>query len=139
MFTVYALLLECQFSWFEDPITKYIPELRTKPSNGVDDVRWEAVTLGALATQLAGFGRNCMSSLNQTTQVLSNEIFANSACALGKLGDTSTIGLPLAAYCFPHIPSSDIPTCVATALQTGCGQEGTPLAIFVVRFMLHKI
>jgi CubicO group peptidase (beta-lactamase class C family) len=60
MFTVYALLLECGFKCFEDPITKYVPELKNaKFNNEIDTEQWEQVTLGALASQMSGIGRDC--------------------------------------------------------------------------------
>ncbi|KAK3292926.1 beta-lactamase/transpeptidase-like protein [Chaetomium fimeti] len=44
---------------FEDPITKYVPELRTLKSQAREDspiwaVEWDEVTLGALASHMAG-------------------------------------------------------------------------------------
>jgi hypothetical protein len=72
--TVLAFLMEAGDVYFNDPITKYIPELAaaaaaSKPNKNstsgwdyIDDVQWNDVTVGALASQMAGIGRSCMSS-----------------------------------------------------------------------------
>lgn len=61
LFTVYTLLLRGGFDVFEDPVTKYVPELRKESSdfNAVEDVDWDEVTVGALASQLSGILRDC--------------------------------------------------------------------------------
>jgi hypothetical protein len=60
LFTTYALILKCGFKCFEDPIIDYVPELRGAPGGDViDSVQWEEVTIGALAAQLSGIGRDC--------------------------------------------------------------------------------
>ena len=69
VYTVLAWLAERGDAEWSQPITKYIPELRGKPtaSNGnLDPVRsvdWEDVTLGALAGQISGIGRDCTYAL----------------------------------------------------------------------------
>ncbi len=64
VFTVLALILhEDKFSW-DDPITKYVPELRSLHAcaNGSASlpikVEWDQVTLRALSSQLAGIPRD---------------------------------------------------------------------------------
>lgn len=72
---VYALQLYIarhtigSISW-DDPITKYIPELRAiaqkQKENGFDpvsEVQWESITLRALASQLGGLSRDCKFAL----------------------------------------------------------------------------
>ena len=56
MFTVYALLLKCGFHCFDDPITKHVPELLQENASGAN---WEDITVGALASQMSGIGRDC--------------------------------------------------------------------------------
>lgn len=56
MFTVYALLLECGFDCFNDPVTKYVPELLEE---NFGNPSWNDITVGALAGQLSGIGRDC--------------------------------------------------------------------------------
>ena len=66
LFTVFALLLQEGTIIFDDPVTKYIPELAdiaktqiTGKFDPVSQVAWKDVTIGALASHLAGIGRDC--------------------------------------------------------------------------------
>jgi hypothetical protein len=66
VFTVLAFLAEAgDFDW-NQPITKYLPELAKlagrRESNDFDNVRetdWDDITIGALASQVSGLGRDC--------------------------------------------------------------------------------
>lgn len=64
VFTVWTVLTAIGDKHFNDPITKYIPELAdAKPNttaiyDDIDNVRWEDVTLGDLASQSAGIARD---------------------------------------------------------------------------------
>lgn len=67
--TVLALLLRENKVHFDDPITKYVPELaqftarqEAEAMGEPDDVavpQWSQITVGALASQLADIGRSC--------------------------------------------------------------------------------
>lgn len=70
MFTVYALLLECGFQCFEDPIVKYIPELRDKAELG-SGIDWNDITIGALASQMSGIGRDCKYQFSGSSSIYS--------------------------------------------------------------------
>lgn len=60
MLTVYALLIKCGFQCFEHPISRYVPELANLIStDSTEHVDWDEVTVGALASQLSGIGRDC--------------------------------------------------------------------------------
>jgi len=63
LFTVYALLLECGWKCWDDSISQYIPELHravsARPLNAIDEPDWGQITVGALASQLSGVGRDC--------------------------------------------------------------------------------
>ena len=66
LFTVLGLLVKEGTVLFDDPVTKYIPELADiaktqtgKTFNPVSEVQWKDVTIGALASHLAGIGRDC--------------------------------------------------------------------------------
>ena len=72
VFTVLALLLQEDVNW-DDPVTKWIPELGTRPERYPDPadehgegeeeyklmnhVHWESITLRSLASQLSGIAR----------------------------------------------------------------------------------
>lgn len=72
LFTIFMLLIEKGFGSMQDPVADYIPELRdaivdlfrnsTNWDNGIDFTKWNEVTLGELATHLAGIGRDCKRS-----------------------------------------------------------------------------
>jgi len=59
VFTVLAALQESSIS-FEDPILKYLPKLKEKQPEGseLDAVKWDEITIGALASHVAGVGRD---------------------------------------------------------------------------------
>lgn len=62
--TVLALLVQTGKVSLKDPVTAHIPELGALASSSedgddVDKVRWEEVTLEALASHVAGIGRGC--------------------------------------------------------------------------------
>ena len=61
VFTVLGLLLLGDKISFSDPITKYVPELeqlkkQQNVQNAVTTVDWQAISIDALASQLAGVG-----------------------------------------------------------------------------------
>jgi hypothetical protein len=69
LFTVYALLLNNGTKYWNRPVTDFIPELRKAGHRSlyqdpsiIDHVQWDQVTVGALASQLSGIGRDCMFS-----------------------------------------------------------------------------
>lgn len=66
LFTVYSLLVEAGDGYWQDAVTQYVPELAAlssgDPQEGVADIteiRWEDITLGDLANQIAGLPRDC--------------------------------------------------------------------------------
>lgn len=61
--TVYTYLLATGDSSFNDPITKYVPELAEyaaiqNSSDTLGTVDWDSITVGALASQLSGISRD---------------------------------------------------------------------------------
>jgi hypothetical protein len=63
LFTVYTLLVNYGCEHWDDSITKYLPELQGA-ANLNDDasiahVDWSKITIGDLASQLSGIGRDC--------------------------------------------------------------------------------
>lgn len=65
VFTIYTLLLEIGDGYWNDPVTKHVPELaavaaaEAGQNDTIRHVRWEDITLGELASQMAGIGREC--------------------------------------------------------------------------------
>lgn len=61
LFTVYALLLNSGLEIWLKSVTDFVPELKAAASNNgsaVETVRWQEVTVRALASQLAGIARD---------------------------------------------------------------------------------
>jgi hypothetical protein len=66
VFTVLAWLAEVGDVHWNQPITKYIPELGKYPTDSsaagfdsVKDTAWDDITIGSLASQVSGLGRDC--------------------------------------------------------------------------------
>jgi hypothetical protein len=64
LMTVYSFLIQAGDVTFNEPVTKYVPELEAAAGNynatedPIDHVAWEEVTIGDLASQLADIGRD---------------------------------------------------------------------------------
>ncbi|KAI6784647.1 uncharacterized protein J7T54_006693 [Emericellopsis cladophorae] len=110
VFSVWTFLAEVGDERFNDPITKYVPELVSAQNNcassktvydDIDHVRWHEVTLGQLASHLAGIPRD------PAQGDMSAELAPEQAMALG----------------FPTLPDSDIPTCGVTGLLRACTRK----------------
>jgi CubicO group peptidase (beta-lactamase class C family) len=67
IFTVYNFLLNAGDTIWTQPITNYIPELAAIANRSSEDqveyTAWNDITIGSLATQLAGIPRDCTSAL----------------------------------------------------------------------------
>lgn len=63
IFTIYTWLVQDGDTRWNEPITKYIPELAAAADKAKDDpvgnADWGEVTIGALASQMAGIVRDC--------------------------------------------------------------------------------
>ncbi|KAH7349021.1 beta-lactamase/transpeptidase-like protein [Pyrenochaeta sp. MPI-SDFR-AT-0127] len=66
VFTVLAFLAEAGDVHWNQPVTKFIPELEkhvgratAEDFDGVKETAWDDITLGALASQVSGLGRDC--------------------------------------------------------------------------------
>lgn len=67
---VYAFLARLGDNYWNEPITKYIPELADAPvQDPIRDVNWAEVTLGSLAGQSSGITRDCKSRDGNATYV----------------------------------------------------------------------
>ncbi|KAI0194317.1 beta-lactamase/transpeptidase-like protein [Xylaria flabelliformis] len=62
IFTMLTFLAEAGDSYLNDPVTKYVPELEAlaakAPSDPIMSVDWSSVTLGNLASHMAGISRD---------------------------------------------------------------------------------
>ncbi|RAH73667.1 serine hydrolase domain-containing protein [Aspergillus aculeatinus CBS 121060] len=62
IWTILLMLIERGDMVFRDPVAKYVPEIRrmstNPPGNEIDSVRWKEVTIGQLASHLAGISRD---------------------------------------------------------------------------------
>lgn len=61
--TVYTMLSKLGYKYWDEPVTQYIPELANQMQNPVNDVNWEEVTLGSLASLMSGISRACTACL----------------------------------------------------------------------------
>jgi len=120
LWTVLLLLIETGDASFHDPIFKYIPELRdvvshAKDNNSyvdsVDHVQWEDVTVGEIASQMAGLERSCR-YLNPFVKH-----YLTAVVGLGDLARTSLVG----NLGFPHLRSSAVPKC---GIEPACTRSG---------------
>ncbi|KAH8422268.1 serine hydrolase domain-containing protein [Aspergillus melleus] len=69
IFTVWTLMATADDGVLDDVVTKYLPELESANRDAAEDadgfVAWERVTIGQLASHMAGIARDsCVSSLN---------------------------------------------------------------------------
>ncbi|KAJ1324101.1 serine hydrolase [Microdochium nivale] len=113
VFSVWTFLIEVGDEHFSDPITKYVPELASVRDNAtlepgtvyddIDSVRWDEVTLGQLASHLAGIPRDP----SQTD--MSASLLPQQGAALG----------------LPALDASEIPECGVTGLLRPCSRSET--------------
>lgn len=70
LWTAYIWLIAAGDSSWNEPITKYIPELEAIVAQGtssINNVNWTAITVGALASHMAGIGRDAAYSAELAT------------------------------------------------------------------------
>lgn len=69
LFTVYTLLVNYGWEHWDDNITKYLPELQGAANldddTSVAHADWSKITVGDLASQLSGIGRDCEFRMKQ--------------------------------------------------------------------------
>ncbi|KAI1735724.1 beta-lactamase/transpeptidase-like protein [Xylaria scruposa] len=96
LLTVYALLAEVSIDHLKDPVTKWVPELAEFINKGVNDtvsqVKWDEVTIEALASHGAGLDRDY--SLSDYANLINGTIAEKAA--------------------LPPLAPEDIPTCGTT-------------------------
>ena len=110
MWTVYLYLITVGDTSFNDPITRYVPELaqyaemnaENLETDDIDTVNWNDITVGSLASHLAGIGRD-----TPIDPVLEQSY------------------LP---YGLPHLPSSNVSFCGNQTLRWPCDRAGMPFS-----------
>ncbi|KAJ5292306.1 uncharacterized protein N7443_008259 [Penicillium atrosanguineum] len=96
LWTMFMFLLETDGDVFTDPITKYVPSLSTtsnatrKFTGKIDHIQWDGVTVGELASHLAGIPRDY---------------------GFGDMAVTETALQKLEKMGFPVLQGSEIPPC----------------------------
>jgi CubicO group peptidase (beta-lactamase class C family) len=107
LWSMYIYLIAAGDTSFNDPITKYVPELAHNAeidanrltTDTIDHVNWNDITVGALASQIAGIGRDVRlpPSFEQT----------------------------IAAYGLPPVPPSNASYCGDQSPPLPCDRAGT--------------
>lgn len=103
LLTTYLYLIEAGDTSFNDPITKYVPELAAYVANNAAELaadavgvlNWDAITVGALASQLAGVPRDAAPGPAQDQLIAKlTGLPAASAPNVSFCGDPSVVQLP---------------------------------------------
>ncbi|OCL06944.1 putative beta-lactamase [Glonium stellatum] len=100
LFTAYTLLVKAGNLNWNDPVTKYVPELaNASTANPIANSQWSDITVGALASHMAGVTRDY------------------------SLFDLSTQDYPFAALGLPTLNTSEIPPCGFGPGLTSCSRQ----------------
>lgn len=124
VFTVYAFLAGAGDTYWNEPVTKYVPELKQAASEmdaqsfPTQYVDWEEVTMGELASHMSGIGRDCKFR-NSTT------LFLRIGYLLPTDGNADLLSksLPFAGYGFPPIKNTSGVTCGTKGLCSRSGKQ----------------
>ena len=99
-FTVLTILLESDKIGWHDPVTKYIPQLKTTDDvNRIAQIKWEDVTVEALASQMAGINREFQSDI------------------------ANIPGIPWTSLGLPKLKRSEIPSCGYLTGSAPCSRD----------------
>ncbi|KAI5861567.1 beta-lactamase/transpeptidase-like protein [Durotheca rogersii] len=95
IYTIYAFIINAGDRLWNEPITKYVPELQAlaNRSDPVNNVAWDDITLGGLATQLTGIPREY--------------------ALLGELTQSKETKDRVVQLGFPPLPKDQLPPCGA--------------------------
>lgn len=92
LWTVYLFLLAAGDESWNDPITRFVPELQeiaqTQELDPTSNVDWESITVGALASHLAGIGRD------PTRAAALEKVFGDLGIPSQSNGSSSSCGAP---------------------------------------------
>ena len=127
IFSVYSFLIEAGDRYFNEPITKYLPELANlslpeQPGvlyDDINNVRWDEVTLGQLASQSAGILRDSAYPSNYHSRVLT-EVGTS-----GELVNQMSVAQAISDYGLEPLSKEETLSCdVSGASQ--CTRQGIP-------------
>jgi CubicO group peptidase (beta-lactamase class C family) len=123
IFTIWSVLIEAGDHIWNDPVTKYVPELeepaaKLNSGNEVNAVvDWRSVTVGQLASHMSGISRDCeffvLFALAQSLTIRN---------LVGYAGISKDIQDPI-AYGFPELPQG---TLIACSSYSECNRTGRP-------------
>ncbi|PCH06154.1 Beta-lactamase-related [Penicillium occitanis (nom. inval.)] len=103
IFTVYTMLVNYGWEHWDEAITDYLPELEDATNLSGDtsltSVDWNKITIGDLASQLSGIGRDY------------------------SYGDVATLDIPWTEAGLPPLPSEDIPRCGGNSTTPPCDRD----------------
>lgn len=76
VFTVWSLLLTVGDKIFNDPVTKYLPELANglSTATSISHTKWDEITVGQIASHMAGIARDCEFAMNFLLRVAAEMI-----------------------------------------------------------------
>ncbi|KAE8337423.1 hypothetical protein BDV24DRAFT_177523 [Aspergillus arachidicola] len=109
LFTVYTLLVNYGWEHWDDSITKYLPELQgaadLHDDTSVTHVDWSKITIGDLASQLSGIGRDY------------------------SYGDLANMDISWSEAGLPQLSPEDVPRCGGNESMPPCDRNGTKLLV----------
>jgi CubicO group peptidase (beta-lactamase class C family) len=115
VFAVYAFLIAAGDIYFNDPITKYVPELAAlvanQSGNALTKVAWGDITIGELASHMAGISNDSKSPMRR----LCSDNWKKTDSVIGELSLTIKQNESIALG-FPPLAASEIPPCGAYPL-----------------------
>ncbi|KAI0427079.1 putative penicillin-binding protein [Xylaria sp. FL1042] len=103
LITTYMLLVGYGWESWNHAVTRFVPELRAEASSEhkhpIEDVYWDRVTVGTLASHLSGIGRDYA------------------------MGDLASQDLPWMEAGLPELPPEDIPHCGGNTSLLPCNRQ----------------
>ncbi|KAI7978417.1 hypothetical protein EIK77_001941 [Talaromyces pinophilus] len=125
IFTVYTMLVNYGWEHWDEAITDYLPELEDATNLSGDtsltSVDWNKITIGDLASQLSGIGRDCELSIICVYETVQTKLIP---CE-DSYGDVATLDIPWTEAGLPPLPSEDIPRCGGNSTTPPCDRDGT--------------
>jgi len=120
LYTMYLWMSEVGEGYFHLPITNFVPELAaavTAGSDPINNTQWEDITIGALASHMAGIARNGMSAVKP--------LKTNTNFYLDGQSDLLAADVPWTSLGFPELSSTELPSCGFNSSVPPCNRQGT--------------